>query len=312
MFIRMGSKKLDGEDEGFWQPIEYEKVPHYCITYKKQGHLTPSYRSSVRRSGPIVGPEQPPPPALCGLPPLGSGDGGGGDLSNPSPVPHASPPSGGGNEGSGGGVSKPPSAQNQSALGLGNFSVPQAGDGDVHDTTLAETTHTQEEVHDTEAQEANTKDFDADLDDHLVKNPTKIHNEDDLYTSPTQVDDSSTHGDVTVPIISLVAQRTEVVPVAKRTRRTQSTSEQSNVAGFYREASDDDSDSSVASRVATFEFTGHYRESARGNGSPPKTSQVLFGGRITRSSDQTILHSYLITTYKPIYFAFNGKCWTIP
>nr|GMC87007.1 hypothetical protein Iba_chr04dCG16170 [Ipomoea batatas] len=211
-----------------------------------------------KRSGPTVGPEQPPPPAPCGLPPLGSGDGGGGDLSNPSPVPHASPPSGGGNAGSGG--------------------------GDVHDTTLAETTHTQEEVHDTEAQEANTKDFDADLDDHLVKNPTKIHNEDDLYTSPTQVDDSSTHGDVTVPIISPVAQRTEVVPVAKRTRKTQSTSEQSNVAGFYREASDDDSDSLVTNRVATFEFTGHYRESARGNGSPPKTS-ILKCYLVARSLD---------------------------
>nr|GMC90998.1 TMV resistance protein N-like [Ipomoea batatas] len=294
MFIRMGNKKPNGEDnEGFWQPIEYEKVPHYCITYKKQGHLTPSCRSSVRRSGPTIGLEQPPPPAPCGPPLLGSGNGGGGDLSNPSPAPRASPPSGGGNAGSGSGVSKPLSAQNQSALGGGPvapipistcnaFTILQ----DVHDITLAETTHTQEEVHDTEAQEANTKDFDADLDDHLVK-----------VLGQEGVEDSSAHGDVssaaprslglqtpvTVPTISPVAQRIELVLVAKRTRRTQSASEQSNVAGFYCEASDDDSDSSLAGRVATFESTGCYKESARGHGSSHKTSQVPFGGRITRS-----------------------------
>nr|GMD80946.1 hypothetical protein Iba_chr13eCG6810 [Ipomoea batatas] len=87
-------------------------------------------------------------------------------------------------------------------VGLGNFSVPQA--------------HTQE---------ATTKDFDADLDDHLAKvldkegvpqaqsqeepqvqsqydtqapviahTPTQAHNE-DAYSSPTQVEDSSTQGD---------------------------------------------------------------------------------------------------------------------
>nr|GMC88882.1 uncharacterized protein LOC109178453 [Ipomoea batatas] len=277
MFIRMGSKKPDGEDnEGFWQPIEYEKVPHYYITYKKQGHLTPSCRSSVRRSGPTIGLETPPLPAPCGPPPLGSGNGGGGDLSNPSLAPHASPPSGGGNAGLGSGVSKPLSAQNLFTL----------GGGDVHDTTLAEMTHTQEEVHDTEAQEANTKDFDAYLDDHLVK-----------VLGQEGVEDSFAHGDVssaaprslglrtpvTVPTISPVAQCTEVVPVAKRTRRTQSASEQSNVVGFYCEASDDDSDPSLAGRVATFESAGRYRESARGHGSSPKTSQVPFGGRITRS-----------------------------
>nr|GMC84912.1 TMV resistance protein N-like [Ipomoea batatas] len=254
MFIRMGSKKPDGEDnEGFWQPIEYEKVPHYCITYKKKGHLTPSCRSSVRHSGPIIGLEQPPPPAPCGPPPLGSGNGGGGDLSNPSPAPHASPPSGGGNAGLGSGVSKPLSAQNQSTLGEGGpvapipvstcnaFTILQ----DVHDTTLAETTHTQGEVHDTEAQEANTKDFDADLDDHLVK-----------VLGQEGVEDSSAHGDV-----SSAAHRS---------------------LGLQTPASDDDSDSSLAGRVATFESAGRYRESARGHGSSPKTSQVPFGGRITR------------------------------
>nr|GLL25652.1 uncharacterized protein LOC109178453 [Ipomoea trifida] len=279
MFIRMGSKKPDGEDnEGFWQPIEYEKVPHYCITYKKQGHLTPSCRSSVRRSGPTIGLEQPPPPAPCGPPLLGSGNGGGRDLSNPSPAPRASRPSGGGNAGSGSGVSKPLSAQNQSALGGGPVAPIPISTCNAF-TILAETTHTQEEVHDTEAQEANTKDFDADLDDHLVK-----------VLGQEGVEDSSAHGDVSSAAPrSLVAQRTEVVPVAKCTRRTQSASKQSNVAGFYCEASDDDSDSSLAGRVATFESTGCYKESARGHGSSHKTSQVPFGGRITRSQCPVVL-----------------------
>nr|GMC80356.1 protein trichome birefringence-like 1 [Ipomoea batatas]GMD82478.1 protein trichome birefringence-like 1 [Ipomoea batatas] len=86
----------------------------------------------------------------------------------------------------------------------------------------------------------------------------------------------------TIPMVSTAAQHTKS-PVAKRTWRTRSTSEQSNITGFYREASDDDSDFSVAGRVAIFEFAGRRREFAGGHGSPPKTSQVPFGGRITRS-----------------------------
>nr|GMC82702.1 disease resistance RPP13-like protein 4 [Ipomoea batatas] len=46
---------------------------------------------------------------------------------------------------------------------------------------------------------------------------------------------------------------------------------------------DDDSDSSVAGRVAIFESAGRNRKFAGGHGSPPKTSKVPFGGRITRS-----------------------------
>nr|GMD77069.1 uncharacterized protein LOC109173561 [Ipomoea batatas] len=88
----------------------------------------------------------------------------------------------------------------------------------------------------------------------------------------------------TIPTVSPVAHNTKA-PVTKRTRRTRSASEQSNVAGFYREASDDDddSDSSVAGRVAIFESAGRNREFVGGHGSPPKTSKVPFGGRITRS-----------------------------
>nr|GMC97612.1 hypothetical protein Iba_chr05dCG8700 [Ipomoea batatas] len=250
-------------------------------------------------------------------------------------------------------------------VGLGNFSVPQVGDGvgtstnpllgfsqpvapipistcntftllqDVNETVLAEGAQTQEVVHDTtlanqaHTQEATTKDFDAELDDHLAKvldqegvpqvqsqeepqvqsqndtqtpviahTPTRANNE-DAYSSPTQVEDSSTQGDASsaAPIsmglqtpvreqgtVSPVAHNTKV-PVTKRTRRTRSASEQSNVAGFYREASDDDddSDSSVAGRVVIFESAGRNREFAGGHGSPPKTSKVPFGGRITRS-----------------------------
>ncbi|XP_031127522.1 uncharacterized protein LOC116029613 [Ipomoea triloba] len=203
MFIRMGSKKPGKEDEGFWQPIEYEKVPPYCLTCRKHGHLVPSFRFGVRPSGPTVGPEQLPHPTPRGSPPPGSGGGGGGP-SNPPPTPRAPPPSGGGNAGSGGGVSQPPNAQNHVAqegtgltkaqkknltkkrrrekgkdpiidVGLGNFSVPQVGmELDVNETVLAEGAHTREDVHDTtlanqaHTQEATTQDFDAELDDHLA------------------------------------------------------------------------------------------------------------------------------------------------
>nr|GMD77058.1 hypothetical protein Iba_chr13bCG16200 [Ipomoea batatas] len=264
-------------------------------------------------------------------------------------------------------------------VGLGNFSVPQVAVGvgtstnpvlgfsqpvapipistcntftllqDVNETVLAEGAQTQEVVHDTtlanqaHTQEATTKDFDAELDDHLAKvldkegvpqvqsqeepqvqsqndtqtpiiahTPTRANNE-DAHSSPTQVEDSSTQGDAssaapismglqtpvkeqgtglcllnteqaTIPTVSPVAHNTKA-PVTKRTRRTRSASEQSNVAGFYREASDDDddSDSSVAGRVAIFESAGRNREFVGGHGSPPKTSKVPFGGRITRS-----------------------------
>nr|GMD90044.1 hypothetical protein Iba_chr14dCG5850 [Ipomoea batatas]GMD92414.1 hypothetical protein Iba_chr14eCG8890 [Ipomoea batatas] len=217
---------------------------------------------------------------------------------------------------------------------------------DVNETAQAEGAHTQEVVHDTtlanqaHTQEATTKDFDAELDDHLAKvldqegvpqvqlqeepqendtqtpiiahTPTRANNE-DAYSSPTQVEDSSTQGDAssaapipmglqtpvreqgtglcllnteqaTIPTVSPIAHNTKA-PVTKRTRRTRSASEQSNVAGFYREASDDDddSDSSVAGRVAIFESAGRNREFVGGHGSPPKTSKVPFGGRITRS-----------------------------
>lgn len=34
-FIRLCYKKPGNEDEGFWQNIEYEKIPPYCLTCKK-------------------------------------------------------------------------------------------------------------------------------------------------------------------------------------------------------------------------------------------------------------------------------------
>nr|GMC73909.1 uncharacterized protein LOC109157602 [Ipomoea batatas] len=210
----------------------------------------------------------------------------------------------------------------------------EKGKDPIIDVGLANQAHTQE---------ATSKDFGADLDDHLAKildqegvpqaqsqeepqvqsqndtqtpviahTPTRAHNE-DAYSSPTQVEDSSTQGDAssatptslglqtpvrgqgtglchlnteqaTIPTVSTVAQHTKA-SVAKHTRRARSASEQSNVAGFYREASNDDSDPSVAGRVAIFESAGHHREFAGGggHGSPSKTSQVPFGGRITRS-----------------------------
>nr|GLL22018.1 cysteine proteinase 3-like [Ipomoea trifida] len=304
---------------------------------------------------------KPPPPAPRGPPPPGSGGGCGGPF-NPPPAPRAPPPTGSGNAGSGGGVSQLPNVQKQRRekgkdpiidVGLGNFSVPQVGVGvgtsanpllgsqPVAPIPIS-TCNTFTLLQDAHTQEATTKDFDADLDDHLAKvldkegvpqaqsqeephvqsqydtqalviahTPTQAHNE-YAYSSPTQVEDSSTQGDAssaaptflglqtpvrehgtrlcllntehaTIPTVSLVSHHTKA-PVTKRTRRTRSASEQSNVAGFYREASDDDdSDSSVAGRVAIFESASRNREFVGGHGSPPKTSKVPFGGRITRS-----------------------------
>nr|GMC74064.1 hypothetical protein Iba_chr03cCG6710 [Ipomoea batatas] len=194
-------------------------------------------------------------------------------------------------------------------VGLGNFSVPQVGVGvgtstnpllgsqpvapipistcntftllqDVNETVFAEGAHTQE-VLDKEgvphAQSQEEPHVQSQYDTQapvIAHTPTQAHNE-YAYSSPTQA---------IIPTVSPVAHHTKA-PVTKRTRRTRSTSEQSNVAGFYREASDDDddSDSSVASRVAIFESAGRNREFAGGHGSPPKTSKVPFGGRITKS-----------------------------
>nr|GMD38033.1 uncharacterized protein LOC109147873 [Ipomoea batatas] len=219
-------------------------------------------------------------------------------------------------------------------VGLGNFSVPQVAVGvgtstnpvlglshsqpvapipistcnaftllqDVNETAQAEGTHTQEVAHDTtlanqaHTQEATTKDFDAELDDHLAKVEDSSIQGDASSAAPismglqTPVREQGTGlcllntEQATIPTVSPVARNTKA-PVTKRTRRTRSASEQSNVAGFYREASDDDddSDSSVAGRVAIFESAGRNREFVGGHGSPPKTSKVPFGGRITRS-----------------------------
>nr|GLL25410.1 hypothetical protein DM860_018267 [Ipomoea trifida] len=164
---------------------------------------------------------------------------------------------------------------------------------DVNEIVLAEGAHTQEDVRDTtianhaHTQEATNKDFDVDLDDHLAKGdassaaPTSLGLQTPVREQGTGLCLLNTE-QATIPTVSPVAQHTKA-PVARRTRRTRSASEQSNVAGFYREASDDDSNSSVAGRVATFESAGHHREFAGAQDSPPKTSQVPFGGRITRS-----------------------------
>nr|GMC87388.1 ABC transporter F family member 4-like [Ipomoea batatas] len=305
IFIRMGSKKPCREDEGFWQPIEYEKVPPYCLTCRKQGHLAPSCRSGVRRSGPTKKHlakkrrrEKGKDPIIdvglgnFSVPQVAVGVGTSTNpvlgLSHSQPVAHV-----------------PLSTCNAFTL-LQDVNETAQAEGaniheDVHDMTLANQAHTQE---------ATTKDFDADLDDHLAKVLDK-EGVPQTQEEP-QVEDSSTQGDAssaapismglqtpvreqgtglcplnteqaTIPTVSPVAHNTKA-PVTKCTRRTRSASEQSNVTGFYREAyDDDDSDSSVAGRVAIFESAGRNREFVGGHASPSKTSKAPFGGRITRS-----------------------------
>nr|GMC89010.1 uncharacterized protein LOC109150827 [Ipomoea batatas] len=75
----------------------------------------------------------------------------------------------------------------------------------------------------------------------------------------------------------------------KRNRHTRSAS-QSNVDDFYRDASDEDSDSS---KVDKGEFAGQHRVFAMGHGSPPKNTRVPFGGRVTRSQTKERLRDPL-------------------
>nr|GMC82512.1 hypothetical protein DM860_018267 [Ipomoea batatas] len=212
----MGSKRPGKEDEGFWQPIEYEKVPPYCLTCKKQGHLPPTCRSRIRRSGPTVGPEQP----LL-----------------PAPLPQV---------GVGVGTSTNPLLGSQPVAPIhistcNTFTLLQ----DVNETVLAEGAHTQEVVHDTtlanqaHTQEATTKDFDADLDDHLAK--VLGSRRGSSVTGGTSVEDNSTHGDASSAAPTSLGLQT---PVREH--------------GIGLEASDDDDDnnSSVAGRVAIFESAG--------------------------------------------------------
>ncbi|XP_019183633.1 PREDICTED: uncharacterized protein LOC109178453 [Ipomoea nil] len=60
MFIRLGTARPDREAVGFWQVIEYERIPPYCLNCRKQGHLANSCRvpgggaSAPRSSAPHV------------------------------------------------------------------------------------------------------------------------------------------------------------------------------------------------------------------------------------------------------------------
>nr|GMC79935.1 hypothetical protein Iba_chr04aCG15610 [Ipomoea batatas] len=188
----------------------------------------------------VIGPEQPLLPAPRDPPPPGSEGGGG--------VPQV---------GVGVGTSTNPLLGSQPVAPIhistcNTFTLLQ----DVNETVLAEGAHTQEVVHDTtlanqaHTQEATTKDFDADLDDHLAKvlDQEEAHNE-DAYSSPTQVEDNSTHGDASSAAPTSLGLQT---PVREH--------------GIGLEASDDDDDnnSSVAGRVAIFESAGRNREFAGG------------------------------------------------
>nr|GMC86511.1 phospholipid-transporting ATPase 2-like [Ipomoea batatas] len=85
---------------------------------------------------------------------------------------------------------------------------------------------------------------------------------------------------VLIPTISPVAHPSSPAPTVKHLRRTKSSSEGSNVAMFYREASDDESESSIAGTIALFESVGRIKTSL-GHGSPPRVPHVPFGDRFT-------------------------------
>nr|GMD47285.1 ABC transporter F family member 4-like [Ipomoea batatas] len=85
---------------------------------------------------------------------------------------------------------------------------------------------------------------------------------------------------VLIPTISPVAHPSSPAPTVKHLRRTKSSSEGSNIAMFYREASDDESESSIAGTIALFESVGRIKTSL-GHGSPPRVPHVPFGDRFT-------------------------------
>lgn len=64
IFIRLDSKKPGKEDDGFSQPIEYEKVSYYCLSCKKQGHSSLTFRACAAHSVPAPGSGCTQPPKL--------------------------------------------------------------------------------------------------------------------------------------------------------------------------------------------------------------------------------------------------------
>nr|GMD68512.1 hypothetical protein Iba_chr12dCG9870 [Ipomoea batatas] len=95
---------------------------------------------------------------------------------------------------------------------------------------------------------------------------------------------NQSQNDNQIPVVNNLSQddassEAHSLGLQKRNRHTRSAS-QSNVDDFYRDASDEDSDSS---KVDKGEFAGQHRVFAMGHGSPPKNTRVPFGGRVTRS-----------------------------
>nr|GMC82746.1 Retrovirus-related Pol polyprotein from transposon RE2 [Ipomoea batatas] len=90
---------------------------------------------------------------------------------------------------------------------------------------------------------------------------------------------------VLIPTISPVAHPSSPAPTVKHLRRTKSSSEGSNIAMFYREASDDESESSIAGTIALFESVGRIKTSL-GHGSPPRVPHVPFGDRESLYEDE--------------------------
>nr|GMD82170.1 hypothetical protein Iba_chr13fCG5490 [Ipomoea batatas] len=97
---------------------------------------------------------------------------------------------------------------------------------------------------------------------------------------------------VLIPTISPVAHPSSPAPTVKHLRRTKSSSKGSNVAMFYREASDDESESSIAGTIALFESVGRIKTSL-GHGSPPRVPHVPFGDRFTPPQNLNQINLFL-------------------
>nr|GMC64549.1 uncharacterized protein LOC109164037 [Ipomoea batatas] len=314
IFIRLGSKIAGREDFGFWQSIEYEKIPPYCLNCWNQGHLYSSCRVNRARVDPYMGNSQPP--------------------RDPSGTNNAFA----GDNGSSLGVSNHPLTHRPQVQPQVTFSEafdPQrlSKNQRKHQNRKARkekgkspiveslndvgTTTAITEVGFRRDEATTSRDTTFYIPITTSNDFAELQVDDDNQTSQTApvfqplaptdctgqlspiLEDSSqtplretgTGGcglntnQVLIPTTSSVAHPSSPAPTVKHLRRTKSSSEGSNVAMFYREASDDESESSIAGTIALFESVGRIKTSL-GHGSPPRVPHVPFGDRFTHPQVQ--------------------------
>nr|GMC82593.1 uncharacterized protein LOC109164037 [Ipomoea batatas] len=397
IFIRLGSKIPGREDFGFWQSIEYEKIPPYCLTCWKQGHLSSSCRVNRARVDPYMGNSQPP------RDPSGTNNAFAGDngsslgVSNHPPThrPQVQPQVTFSkafdpqrlsknqrkhqNRKARKEKGKSPIVESLNDVGTTTaitevgfrrdeattsrdttFYIPITTSNDFAELQVDDDNQTSQTapvfqplaptdctgqlspiLEDSEkAASPSTQPLlgplplyqgldhaQAQEDNHSPAQPPPSPGEASstrqVFSFPptipvtagphTPLREAGTGGcglntdQVLIPTISPVAHPSSPAPTVKHLRRTKSSSEGSNIAMFYREASDDESESSIAGTIALFESVGRIKTSL-GHGSPPRVPHVPFGDRFTPLQ----LESFKVRLgFDSSFAGANGKLWLL-